>query len=53
MDASIPEHLDHLGALLADLFTPDEEARLTELLRRLRDRLYGLPAPPCGGEPGC
>ena len=47
MDAAVPEHLDHVGDLLDGLFTPDEEAHLTALLRRLRDRLYGLPVPSC------
>ena len=55
MDLAVPEHLEHVGELLADLFTPEEEAHLTALLRRLRDRLYGLPAPPCpaGGDQDC
>jgi MarR family 2-MHQ and catechol resistance regulon transcriptional repressor len=40
MDRAIPEHTDHVNEVLADLFTAEEEAILSSLLRRLRDHLY-------------
>ena len=40
MDRAIPEHLAHIDEVLSDLFTADEEATLSLLLRRLRDHLF-------------
>jgi MarR family transcriptional regulator, 2-MHQ and catechol-resistance regulon repressor len=37
MDGVIPEHLANVGRVLDELFTPEEEAQLSEALRRLRD----------------
>jgi len=39
MESAIPEHLAHIGQLLSELFSPAEEARLSSLLRRLRDHV--------------
>jgi len=33
----IPEHVAHVDRVLDDVFSPEEEAQLAELLRRLRD----------------
>jgi MarR family transcriptional regulator, 2-MHQ and catechol-resistance regulon repressor len=40
MDHAIPVHVEHINEVLSDLFTPEEEATLSDLLRRLRDHLY-------------
>lgn len=40
MDRAIPDHIDHVNQVLADLFSTEEEATLSSLLRRLRDHLY-------------
>lgn len=40
MDRAIPDHTDHVKEVLADVFTAEEEATLSSLLRRLRDHLY-------------
>jgi MarR family 2-MHQ and catechol resistance regulon transcriptional repressor len=40
MDRAIPEHLAHVDELLTNLFTPEEEAMLSDLLRKLRDHLF-------------
>jgi DNA-binding MarR family transcriptional regulator len=40
MDRAIPEHLAHIDEMLSSLFTADEEATLSLLLRRLRDHLF-------------
>lgn len=39
MDRAIPDHLAHIDEVLSALFTPEEEATLAGLLRRLRDHL--------------
>jgi DNA-binding MarR family transcriptional regulator len=40
MDRAIPDHLAHIDEVLSALFTPEEEATLAMLLRRLRDHLF-------------
>lgn len=40
MDRAIPDHIDHVNEVLHDLFSSEEEATLSSLLRRLRDHLY-------------
>jgi MarR family 2-MHQ and catechol resistance regulon transcriptional repressor len=40
MDRAIPEHLAHINEVLSSLFTAEEEAALSHLLRRLRDHLF-------------
>jgi MarR family 2-MHQ and catechol resistance regulon transcriptional repressor len=40
MARAIPDHIAHIDEVLSDLFTPEEEATLALLLRRLRDHLY-------------
>jgi MarR family 2-MHQ and catechol resistance regulon transcriptional repressor len=40
MDQKIPEHIAHVDEVLSDLFTPEEEATLSSLLRKLRDHLF-------------
>jgi MarR family transcriptional regulator, 2-MHQ and catechol-resistance regulon repressor len=40
MDRAIPDHVAHVNEVLSDLFSPEEEATLAALLRRLRDHLY-------------
>lgn len=40
MDRAVPEHIGHVNEVLSDLFTPEEEATFSRLLRRLRDHLY-------------
>jgi DNA-binding MarR family transcriptional regulator len=48
MDRAIPGHIAHVAQVLEQLFTPEEETALEELLRRLRD--YVLEANgACGG----
>jgi hypothetical protein len=37
--SAIPIHVDQLRAVFDDLYSPTEVAQLTELLRRLRDRV--------------
>ena len=37
MDRAIPEHVAHVDEVLDEVFTPEEEATLSALLRRLRD----------------
>lgn len=44
MDRAIPDHIEHVNEVLADLFSPEEEETLSSLLRRLRDHLYDSPA---------
>jgi MarR family transcriptional regulator, 2-MHQ and catechol-resistance regulon repressor len=39
MAEAIPDHVAHVDEVLSDLFTPDEEATLASLLRKLRDHL--------------
>lgn len=39
MARALPEHAAHVGEVVGDLFTPDEEATLASLLRRVRDHL--------------
>ncbi len=59
MDRAVPEHAAHVDEVVGALFTPDEEATLSELLRRLRDHVRtdeplcptATTAPPPG--PGC
>ncbi|MGD0882069.1 MAG: MarR family transcriptional regulator [Acidimicrobiales bacterium] len=58
MDETIPDHIAAVDRILDELFTPEEEARLADSLRRLRDyafeqnAAYGCPS---GEEPsdGC
>lgn len=40
MDRAMPEHLAHVCQVLDDLFTPEEEETLAELLRRVRDHVH-------------
>jgi DNA-binding MarR family transcriptional regulator len=40
MHRTIPEHTAHIDEVLSDLFTPEEEATLSSLLRKLRDHLF-------------
>jgi MarR family transcriptional regulator, 2-MHQ and catechol-resistance regulon repressor len=51
MDRAVPDHVDHVNEVLGDVFSPDEEAALASLLRRLRDQLYDRRAE-LGLEPG-
>jgi DNA-binding MarR family transcriptional regulator len=39
MDQAIPEHIAHVGEVLSDVFTAEEEETLASLLRRLRDHV--------------
>jgi MarR family transcriptional regulator, 2-MHQ and catechol-resistance regulon repressor len=40
MDRAIPDHIAHVDEVLQGLLTPDEEAMLSALLRKIRDQLY-------------
>jgi MarR family 2-MHQ and catechol resistance regulon transcriptional repressor len=40
MDRAIPDHLAHIDEVLSDLYSPEEEAMLADLLRKLRDHLF-------------
>lgn len=46
MDRAIPNHIAHIDEVLEGILTVDEEQRLAELLRKLRDRIHDT-APPC------
>ncbi len=41
MERAIPLHRAHIAAVLDEVLTPAEEARLSDLLRKLRDHIYG------------
>ncbi|HUD16580.1 MAG TPA: MarR family winged helix-turn-helix transcriptional regulator [Acidimicrobiales bacterium] len=40
MDRAIPDHVAHIDEVLHDLYTPEEEATLAALLRKLRDHIF-------------
>jgi DNA-binding MarR family transcriptional regulator len=40
MDRAIPGHIAHVDEVLQSLLTPEEEATLSSLLRKIRDQLY-------------
>jgi MarR family 2-MHQ and catechol resistance regulon transcriptional repressor len=44
MDRAIPDHIAHIDQLLTNLFSPEEEATLAALLRKLRDHLFDASA---------
>jgi DNA-binding MarR family transcriptional regulator len=46
MDRAIPYHIAHIDEVLEGVLTVDEERCLSELLRKLRDRVHDT-APPC------
>ena len=55
MARAIPQHIAHVDRALDDLFTPEEEAQLAMLLRRVRDyaRAQNLAfGAPCDAAPG-
>jgi hypothetical protein len=53
MDRTIPEHVASVGRVLDEVFTPEEEAELAGLLRRLRDYVLEqnlAQGGPCDGD---
>jgi DNA-binding MarR family transcriptional regulator len=44
MDQAIPDHAAHVDEVLRDLYTAEEEQTLSDLLRKLRDHLFGADA---------
>jgi DNA-binding MarR family transcriptional regulator len=60
MDRAVPDHIAHIDEVLEAILTSEEERRLSDILRKLRDHLYD-PSHPCpegiegldgGGCPG-
>ena len=53
MDRTIPDHVATVGRVLDEVFTPEEEAELSGLLRRLRDYVLEqnlAQGVPCDGD---
>ncbi len=59
MDRAVPLHASHIDDVLSAVFSPADERRLSDLLRRLRDHLYRrdgsreLMEDECGLSPSC
>jgi DNA-binding MarR family transcriptional regulator len=51
IEAAVPAHLAHLQALLDDVFSPEEQDRFADLLRKLRDRVSPCSVAGAGGTP--
>jgi MarR family 2-MHQ and catechol resistance regulon transcriptional repressor len=49
MARAIPSHIDHIDEVLSGILTAEEEQTLTDLLRKLRDRLFDV-VPPCESD---